>query len=352
MEVVQSPGNDGPVPPPAPDPRCPPRWSRIRWRATRRSGASAALVVDDFPGPREIVAGAGTPSTIAGWKALADGLLTTHTCAFHRNVEISARYAWMYGLLPACLKWAGMAALASHHVRLALYPLRLATDCRGVLDIPQGPGQPQGLPARGRQHHPGDEQRHLRRHLLGPPRLHRRRRRHRVPPGTVGLRARLRRRAGGFRADRPRPPGPGGPRVGPGRARGGATSSSGRATSGSSSTSSGRWCSRTSTGSRAGSPGSPPWARRRVSRSAACATSCATSPRSTCPRPHAGVRTAARARGWPRITEFDDRWRWLESSVVPRFRRLDAHASLFDLSLRRIREESHYYVVNPCVLRD
>ncbi len=61
---------------------------------------------------------------------------------------------------------------------------------------------------------------------------------------------------------------------------------------------------------------------------------------------------AARARGWPRITAFDDRWRWLESSVVPRFRRLDAHASLFDLSLRRIREESHYYMVNPCVLRD
>ena len=57
-------------------------------------------------------------------------------------MEISARYAWMYGLMPSCLKWAGMAALASHHVRLALYPLRLATDCRGILDIPRALGSP------------------------------------------------------------------------------------------------------------------------------------------------------------------------------------------------------------------
>jgi hypothetical protein len=62
--------------------------------------------------------------------------------------------------------------------------------------------------------------------------------------------------------------------------------------------------------------------------------------------------TAARGKGWPRITAFDDRWRWLESSVVPRFRRLDAQASLFDGSLRRIREECNYYMTNPCVLRD
>ena len=42
----------------------------------------------------------GTPGTIAGWKALADGLLTTQSCAFHRNVEISARYAWIYSSCP------------------------------------------------------------------------------------------------------------------------------------------------------------------------------------------------------------------------------------------------------------
>ena len=31
------------------------------------------------------------PDTIAGWQALADGLLTAQPCAFHRNVEISSR---------------------------------------------------------------------------------------------------------------------------------------------------------------------------------------------------------------------------------------------------------------------
>jgi hypothetical protein len=51
-------------------------------------------------------------------------------------VEISARYAWMYQLQPACFKWAAMAAIASHHVRLALFPLRLDTDRTGYVDIP------------------------------------------------------------------------------------------------------------------------------------------------------------------------------------------------------------------------
>ena len=78
----------------------------------------------------------GTPDTISGWKALADGFLTTRCCAFHRNMEISSRYAWMYELLPGCFKWAAMAAIASHHVRFALYPLRLDTDRTGNAVIP------------------------------------------------------------------------------------------------------------------------------------------------------------------------------------------------------------------------
>jgi hypothetical protein len=78
------------------------------------------------------------PATIAGWKALADGLLTSRCCAFHRNMEISARYAWIYRLSPACFKWAAMAAIASHHVRLALFPLRLGTDRTGQVDVPHG----------------------------------------------------------------------------------------------------------------------------------------------------------------------------------------------------------------------
>ena len=76
------------------------------------------------------------PATIAGWKAVADGLLSCPCCAFHRNAEISSRYAWIYGLQPDCFKWAAMAAIASHHIRLALFPLRLDTDRTGYVDIP------------------------------------------------------------------------------------------------------------------------------------------------------------------------------------------------------------------------
>ena len=72
---------------------------------------------------------------------MADGLLTDQSCAFHRNLEISSRYAWIYKLLPACFKWAAMAAIASHHVRLALFPLRLDTDRTGYVDIPHSLGR-------------------------------------------------------------------------------------------------------------------------------------------------------------------------------------------------------------------
>jgi hypothetical protein len=52
-------------------------------------------------------------------------------------MEISSRYAWVYSLQPAGFKWAAMAAFASHHVRLALFPLRLDTDGTGYVDIPR-----------------------------------------------------------------------------------------------------------------------------------------------------------------------------------------------------------------------
>jgi hypothetical protein len=38
--------------------------------------------------PDELVRRIGTPSTIADWKTLADGLLTNQSCVFHRNLEI------------------------------------------------------------------------------------------------------------------------------------------------------------------------------------------------------------------------------------------------------------------------
>ena len=119
----------------------------------------------------ELVLRDGAPDTIAGWKALAEGLLTNQSCVFHRNLEISSRYAWIHARLPACFKWAGMAAFASHHVRLALLPFRLDTDRTGFVDIPHSLGRHRALLIGGREHDPRDQQRHLRRHLLGAPRL-------------------------------------------------------------------------------------------------------------------------------------------------------------------------------------
>jgi hypothetical protein len=93
--------------------------------------------VDEPRGEIDALFRNGTPTTIAEWKALADELLSDECCAFHRNVEISSRYAWIYQHLPTCFKWGGMAAIASHHARLALFPLRLDTDRTGYVDIPR-----------------------------------------------------------------------------------------------------------------------------------------------------------------------------------------------------------------------
>ena len=75
-----------------------------------------------------------------------------------------------------------------------------------------------------------------------------------------------------------------------------------------------------------------------------------TSPRSTSTRSPAGSRAVLRARAWPRITRYDDRWRWIVTSVVPRFRRFDADTGLIDASLRRIFDEARDYASNPCVV--
>jgi hypothetical protein len=63
-----------------------------------------------------------------------------------------------------------------------------------------------------------------------------------------------------------------------------------------------------------------------------------------------GIPQVLRAQAWPRITRFDDRWRWIVTSIVPRFRRFDADLRLVDASLRRIFDEAHEYASNPCVL--
>jgi hypothetical protein len=63
-----------------------------------------------------------------------------------------------------------------------------------------------------------------------------------------------------------------------------------------------------------------------------------------------GIPHALRARAWPTITRFDDRWRWLVTSVVPRFRRFDADTCLVDASLRHIFDEARDFASTPCVL--
>lgn len=72
----------------------------------------------------------GPPRTVAGWKALAEGLLVDECCAVHRNRQISSYYAWAYMALPSSFKWAGMAAIASHHIRVALLPLHIENAFR------------------------------------------------------------------------------------------------------------------------------------------------------------------------------------------------------------------------------
>ena len=100
--------------------------------------ARALIAAEELaPNPKELVRRIGSPNTVEGWQALADSFLTEHSCVFHRNLEISSGYAWIYISLPTCLKWAGMASFASHHARLALYPFRLHTDRSGYSDIPR-----------------------------------------------------------------------------------------------------------------------------------------------------------------------------------------------------------------------
>jgi hypothetical protein len=63
-----------------------------------------------------------------------------------------------------------------------------------------------------------------------------------------------------------------------------------------------------------------------------------------------GIPHAVRARAWPRITRFDDRWHWLVESVVPCFRSFDSDTRLVDASLRRVLDEAHKAASMPCVI--
>lgn len=288
------------------------------------------------------------PDTIAGWKVLVEGLLSDPCCAFHRNLEISSRYAWIHTLLPDCFKWTAMAAIASHHVRLALFPLRLDTDGTGYVDIPRslsrrtpllihdvntiretnnaifddifwvhlayaGPG---GGIDRLRALLDGD--RHYAPILAGFEAIDRGRRV--VEEGTAS--AATRRRAHDLiwsgnvqllEHEQRALVQPNFDRLSCAFAR---LVSVGSATS---------------------------FEARGVRREVAYFTSFYS---------YSLTRRAPevlRARAWPRITRFDDRWRWLVDSVVPRFQRFDADGRSLPASLRRIADDAQRMASMPCV---
>ncbi len=289
------------------------------------------------------------PDTIAGWKAKADLLLTSRCCAFHRNMEISARYAWMYELQPSYFKWAAMAAIASHHVRVALLPLRLDIDSTDNVGIPPGRGRPKLLlmddvntiratnnaifndifwvhlayvtadDGIERLRSLLNAERHYAPVLSGFEAIDRGRRMLEDPTmsgksrqiahdliweGNVQLLEHEQRALVQPNFDR-------------------LSYAFGRLVSFGSTTS---------------------FEVRGFRQKVAYFTSFYLYSLTR------GIPEAIRARAWPTVTRFEDRWRWLVTNVVPRFRRFDADARLIDASLRRIFDEAQRYASSPCVL--
>ncbi|HEV8173560.1 MAG TPA: hypothetical protein VGP91_07920 [Actinoplanes sp.] len=311
--------------------------------------AEQHISADGWGAPHELVRRDGVPETVAGWKAVTDGLLTSQCCAFHRNVEISSRYAWLYTLLPACLKWAGMAAIASHHVRLALFPLRLDADRTGYVDIPHSLGRQRLLLTQDvntiRETNNAIFNDIFWVHLAyvtaddGIARLRTllRSERH-YAPVLAGFEAIDRGRRiledGTASADARRPADsliwdgniqlleheqrtlvqPNFDRLSCAFAR---LVSIGAATS---------------------------FEVHGLRREVVYFTSFYLYS-VTRAIPH-----GLRAQPWPRITRYDDRWRWLLTSVVPRFRRFDADTRQIDASMRRILAEARAFASTPCVL--
>ena len=289
------------------------------------------------------------PDTIAGWKAVAGSLLTEVSCAFHRNLEISTQYAWIYKRAPACMKWAGMAAIASHHVRRALFPLRLDSDRTGYVDIPRSLGRHKSLLIRDvntiRETNNAIFDDIFWVHLAYLS----------ADDGLDRLRDLLRDEVhyapvlSGFESiDRGR-----------------------RVLEDATSTADSRLMAEQLIWN--GNVQLLEHEQRALVQPQFDHLSCAfarlVSMGSTTTFEVHGVRQEAayftsfyvsslaariphafRAKGWPRITDYDDRWSWIVTSVVPRFRRLDAHLPLIDASLRRIFDEGRVYSSMPCVV--
>jgi hypothetical protein len=296
--------------------------------------------------PVEFVLPDGPPETIAGWKSLADDLLSHHCCAFHRNMEISSRYAWLYGMQPASLKWTAMAAIASHHVRLALFPLRRDADRTGYVDIPR---------SLGRQRLLAEDVNTIRRtnnaifrdifwvHLAY------------LAAGQEYLRELLRSE----------------PHYAPVLAGFEAIDTGRRVLESATATAAERRLAedRIWEGNVAlleheqRALVQPNFDRLSCAFARLVAIGSTTSFEVRGVRQEVayftsfylfslsrGLRHALGARRWPRVTRYDDRWRWLEMSVVPSFRRLDADPGVIAASLARISNEARRYESMRCVI--
>jgi hypothetical protein len=290
----------------------------------------------------------GTPDTVAGWKAAAGSLLSDPCCAFHRNSEISARYAWLYTLQPAYFKWAAMAAIASHHVRLALFPFRLDADRTGYVDIPHSLGRRRLLlttdvdTIRATNNAIFDDIFWV--HLAyvsderGVERLHALLRAERHYAAVLS----------GFEAiDRGR------------RVLEDATASATARR-----TAEDRiWAGNvTLLEHEQRALVQPNFDRLSCAFARIVSIGSATSFQARGVRQGAyftsfylysltrGIPNAMRAQAWPRITRFDDRWGWLQASVVPRFRRFDADSHVINASLRRILDDATLLASAPCVV--
>lgn len=287
------------------------------------------------------------PDTVAGWRAAAEALLSPPCCTFHRNMEISSRYAWLHAQQPTCFKWASMAAIASHHARLVLFPFRLDADRSGYVDLPRS----------------------LSRRLLTEDANRMREVNNAIYDDIFWVHLAYRAGADGIEDLR---------RVlAPHREYAGLLSAfetidRGRVV--------------------LADEGSPRQARReaadlvwagnlalleheqravvqplfdglsgtfaRLVSMGATTTFEVRGLRAqvryfTSFSAHSltgGLAAALRARTVPRITRFEDRWRWLETSVVPRFRRLDADQDLVDRTLRRVLQETKRYADMPCLV--
>jgi hypothetical protein len=314
------------------------------------SGTVQLITPDELvPQPNELVLRNGAPGTIGGWKALVASLLTDQSCVFHRNLEISSRYAWIYKYLPAYFKWAGMAAFASHHARLALFPFRLDRRRTGYVDIPHSLGRQKALLLRDVNtiretnnaifddifwvhlaYGTAENGIERLRALLGP------------EPHYAPVLA-------GFEA------------IDQGRRvlEDEAASADARRTAVDL-----VWKGNVQlleheqhalvqpnldhlscAFARIFSLGSAlsfevRGARDELSYFTSFYLYALTR----------GIPQAMAAHAWPRITRFGDRWGWIVTSIVPRFRRFDADVPLVDASLWHIFDEAHDYASNPCVL--